>query len=78
EVTEILCLIQTHKMRPFPVLLYDSSYWAGFLEWMKNFTLPQGYISEEDLRLLVMCNDIDHVVAAVSKWYERQELMPIP
>ena len=77
-VTEVLCLIQTHKMRPFPVLLYDSSYWAGFLEWMKNFTLPQGYISEEDLRLLVMCNDIDHVVAAVSKWYERQELMPIP
>ena len=78
EGTEILCRRQTHKMRPFPVLLYDSSYWAGFLEWMKNFTLPQGYISEEDLRLLVMCNDIDHVVAAVSKWYERQELMPIP
>jgi len=78
EVTEILCLMQTHKMRPFPVILYDSAYWNGFLDWMKNYTLPQGYISEEDLKLLVICDDVDHVVNAISHWHERQEIIAEP
>jgi len=74
ELTEILCLIQTHKMRPFPVVLYGSEYWTGLLEWMRKSTLPGGYISEEDLGLLVLCDDIQHVVDTVHEWYDRQEL----
>ncbi|MBN1855735.1 MAG: TIGR00730 family Rossman fold protein [Dehalococcoidia bacterium] len=78
EVTEILCLIQTHKMRPFPVILFDSSYWAGFVDWMKKCTLPLGYVDDEDLKLLVMCNDVDHVVETVSKWREQQGILTTP
>lgn len=74
ELTEILCLIQTHKMRPFPVILYGSQYWKGLLEWMRKSTLAGGFISEEDLSLLVLCDDIQHVVDTVHEWYERQEL----
>jgi uncharacterized protein (TIGR00730 family) len=74
ELTEILCLIQTHKMRPFPVILYGSQYWTGFLEWMRKSTLVGGFIAEEDLGLLVLCDDIQRVVDIVHEWYERQEL----
>ena len=74
ELTEILCLIQTHKMRPFPVILFGSKYWTGFLEWMRTSTLAGGFIAEEDLGLLVLCDDIQHVVDTVHEWYERQEL----
>jgi len=74
ELTEILCLIQTHKMRPFPVILFGSEYWTGFLDWMRKSTLAGGYISEEDLGLLVLCDDIQHVVDTVHEWYDRQEL----
>jgi uncharacterized protein (TIGR00730 family) len=74
ELTEVLTLIQTHKIRPFPVLLYDSDYWNGFLDWLRNCTLDKGFISEEDLHLLRVCDDTDEIVDAVNKWYRKQEI----
>ncbi len=74
ELTEILCLIQTHKMKPFPVILYDSTYWSGLLEWLRVTTLDGGFISEEDLGLLVVCDDVQDVVKTVREWYEKQQI----
>jgi len=74
ELTEVLTLMQTHKIKPFPVILFDSHYWNGFLEWLRNYTLARGYISEEDLHLLRVCDDTDEVVEAVRKWYLKQEI----
>ncbi|NQT05298.1 MAG: LOG family protein, partial [Dehalococcoidia bacterium] len=74
ELTEVLTLMQTLKIRPFPVLLYGSDYWSGFLDWLKNHTLAGGFISEEDLRLLRVCDDTEEIVDAVCKWYQNQEI----
>jgi len=74
ELTEVLTLMQTHKIRPFPVLLYGSDYWNGFLDWLKNCTLAQGFISEKDLHLLRICDDTDEIVDAVRRWYLNQEI----
>jgi uncharacterized protein (TIGR00730 family) len=74
ELTEVLTLIQTQKIRPFPVLLYDSSYWNGFLEWLRNCTLAGGFISEEDLHLLRVCDNIDDMVSAVQKWHKEHKI----
>jgi uncharacterized protein (TIGR00730 family) len=74
ELTEVLTLMQTHKIRPFPVLLYGSDYWNGFLDWLRNCTLDRGFISEEDLHLLRVCDDTDEIVDAVNKWYRKQEI----
>jgi uncharacterized protein (TIGR00730 family) len=74
ELTEVLTLIQTHKIRPFPVLLYGSDYWNGFLDWLRNCTLDKGFISKEDLHLLRVCDDTDEIVAAVNKWHRKQEI----
>jgi uncharacterized protein (TIGR00730 family) len=74
ELTEVLTLMQTLKIRPFPVLLYGSDYWNGFLDWLKNRTLAGGFISEEDLHLLRVCDGTEEIVNAVCKWYRKQEI----
>jgi len=74
ELTEVLTLIQTRKIKPFPVILFSSTYWKGFLEWFRTCTLACGYISEEDLDLLRLCDDTDEVVETVRKWYLKQEI----
>jgi uncharacterized protein (TIGR00730 family) len=75
ELTEVLTLMQTHKIRPFPVLLFDSQYWKGFLDWLKSFVLAKEFISEDDLNLLRICDNTDEVVEAVQSWYIRQEIV---
>ncbi len=75
ELTEVLTLIQTHKIKPFPVVLYNTQYWEGFLNWLKNTVLARGLISEEDFHLLRVSDHPEEVVEAVQKWYIRQEVV---
>ena len=51
ETFEALTLIQTNKGRQFPVVLFDSGYWTGLIEWLRETVLDAGYISSEDLDL---------------------------
>ena len=74
ELTEVLTLMQTHKIKPFPAILVDSAYWKGLLDWMRNTTLAQGFIAEEDLKLLRVCDTVDEVVEAVGMWQRKHEL----
>ncbi|MFW6150454.1 MAG: TIGR00730 family Rossman fold protein [Chloroflexota bacterium] len=75
ELTEILTLVQTRKIRPFPVILFGSEYWNGFLDWLRNCALARGFISEQDFDLLRLCDDVDTVIDTVHRWYERQEVV---
>jgi len=74
ELTEVLTLIQTHKIRPFPVILFDSKFWQGFLDWLRNIGLASGYVSEEDFDLLRISDTPDDVVNAVQSWYIKQQI----
>ena len=75
EVTELLTLMQTHKIKPFPVVMFDSRYWQGFLDWLRNLVLSRGFISEDDFDLLRVCDTPDEVVEAVHRWYQKQEIV---
>ncbi len=75
ELTEILTLIQTHKIKPFPVILFDSNYWKGFLDWLRHSALVEGYISERDFDLLRVCDEPNDVIEAVHAWHENQEVV---
>jgi uncharacterized protein (TIGR00730 family) len=72
ELTEVLTLIQTGKIKPFPVVLFNTGYWKGFLEWMQNKSLASGYISPEDMNLLRLSDDPKEVVDIIRSWYLRQ------
>lgn len=72
ELTEVLNLIQSHKIKPFPVVLFDSSYWRGFLDWLKDSVLARAFISEEDFSLLTVCDEPEEAVNTVQQWYAKQ------
>jgi len=74
EVSEVLTLMQTHKIRPFPVILFSSEYWKGLLDWLRGSALVRGFISEDDFKLLRVCDTIGEVVEAVQRWYLKQEI----
>ena len=75
ELTEVLTLMQTHKIKPFPVVLFNSEYWEGFLTWLKNLALAKEFISEDDLSLLRVCDHPDEVIECVRRWYMNQEVI---
>jgi uncharacterized protein (TIGR00730 family) len=75
EVTEVLTLMQTHKIKPFPVILFNSRYWEKFLDWLQSIVLANGFISEDDFDLLRVCDNPDEVVKAVERWYTKQEVV---
>jgi uncharacterized protein (TIGR00730 family) len=72
ELFEALTLIQTGKVLHFPVVLFDSDYWAELLEWIKGELLVDGMISPEDLDLLHVVDDVDEAVARVLECYDRR------
>jgi uncharacterized protein (TIGR00730 family) len=75
EVTEVLTLMQTFKIRPFPVILFDSHFWGGFLEWLQTTVLARGYIAEDDFNLLRICDEPDRVIEAVNQWCAKHEVI---
>src|SRR4028119_1992973 len=52
ELFEALTLIQTGKIRDFPIVLFGSSYWKGLLGWLRDTMAAEGKASEADLGLL--------------------------
>src|SRR5438132_3099475 len=62
ELFEALTLIQTHKIRDFPVVLFGSRYWDGLLTWIREFALLEGKVSEDDLKLLHLTDSPAKVV----------------
>ena len=75
ELTEVLTLMQTHKIKPFPIVLFKSEFWEGFLDWLRSTVLPRKYISESDFDLLRVLDRPDEVVEAIRKWYVGHEVV---
>ncbi len=65
ELTEILVLIQTQKMKSFPVVLLGASYWKGMLEFFRDTLLAQSTIAKADLDRLIVTDDPAQVVDAI-------------
>jgi hypothetical protein len=65
ELFEALTLIQTHKIRDFPVVLFGKRYWSGLLDWIREVTLAEGKISAQDLDLLYITDSPAEVVVKI-------------
>jgi uncharacterized protein (TIGR00730 family) len=65
ELFEALTLVQTKKIHRFPIVLVDSEYWGGLLDWIKTRLLAEGTISPEDLSLLVVTDSIDEACEVI-------------
>ncbi len=67
ELFEALTLIQTDRIKPFPVILVESDYWKNLLDWVRERLLESNKISPEDLDLVQLLDDPSDVVAAVKR-----------
>lgn len=54
ELFEAITLVQTGKVHNFPIILFDSAYWGGLLQWVRQTMLTEGKISPADLNLLLV------------------------
>lgn len=57
ELFEALTLIQTHKIKPFPVVLMGVDYWQGLVDWIRARMLAEGCISEDEMDLFLLTDD---------------------
>ena len=74
ELFETITLIQTHKIRPFPVILVGAHYWAGLLDWLRQQVVARGYLRGSDVDLLKVTDDPAEVVGYITRFYEGQAM----
>jgi len=67
ELFEAVTLIQTERIKPFPLILVGSDYWTGLVDWIKDRLLADKRISPEELEILQIMDEPDEIVKAVEK-----------
>ena len=72
ELYESLTLIQTGKIKHFPVVLFDTEHWREMLDWIRGDLLAEGMISPADLDLLYPTDDPTEAVEYVLAAYQRR------
>ncbi len=67
ELSEALVLIQTKRIKPFPIILMGTEFWGGLIDWFKNRIVADGYCKEEDLNLFHVTDSPEEAVAHIKK-----------
>jgi len=67
EIFEAITLIQTRRIKPFPVVLVGSDYWGPLWEWVKKNPLDRGLVSPEDMDLVTLVDDPDEVAKIIKR-----------
>ena len=63
ELFEALTLVQTKKVTSFPIVLLGEAYWGGLMAWLRDTVRDEGKVSEADLGLITLTDDVDEAVA---------------
>ena len=69
ELFEALTLIQTGKVRNFPVILFNRAYWQGVVNWMRSTMLPGGKLEAKDLDLLMITDSAEEACQRIIDCY---------
>jgi uncharacterized protein (TIGR00730 family) len=72
ELYETLTLIQTGKVRHFPVVLFGADHWSEMLRWVRRELLRDRLISPGDADLLHVTDEVEEAVEAIVAGYERR------
>ncbi|NDY55626.1 TIGR00730 family Rossman fold protein [Desulfovibrio sulfodismutans] len=67
ELFEALVLIQTHRIKPFPIILMGSDYWGGLVDWLKKEVITRKFLGEEDLDMFRVYDTPEEVVAFIKR-----------
>ena len=67
ELFEVITLVQTRRIRPFPIIMVGSDHWAGMLGWIRNRLLTQSLISPKDMDIIQVLDNPEEIVDTVRK-----------
>lgn len=70
ELLEVLTLVQTGMGRRIPIILFDSQFWSGLIDWLRATLVKQGMISADDVELIQVTDDVDRVVEMIFDFYD--------
>jgi uncharacterized protein (TIGR00730 family) len=62
ELFEALTLVQTQKVTSFPIVLIGTAYWSGLVDWIRGTVLADGKVSEQDLDMIRLTDDVDEAI----------------
>lgn len=72
ELFEAVTLIQTNRIKTFPLFLVDSTFWNPMLDWLRSSVKARGFITEDELNLLTVIDDPDELVDQIV-WCENEK-----
>lgn len=67
ELFEAVTLIQTRRIKSFPIILVGKDYWSGMVEWIKERMLEAGNINADDMMFFNIIDDPDEVVNTIRR-----------
>ena len=76
ELMEVLTLVQTGKIRRVPIILMNSRFWAGLIDWIRGQLLADRMIGIDDPDLLKVIDDPQEVVDAIFAHYHMRGFEP--
>ncbi|GMT42220.1 MAG: cytokinin riboside 5'-monophosphate phosphoribohydrolase [bacterium] len=65
ELFETVTLMQTKKIKRFPMVLMNSEHWAGLLDWIKTRLKKDGFIDVNDMDYLTVVDSVDEAVSVI-------------
>jgi uncharacterized protein (TIGR00730 family) len=73
ELFEALTLIQTGKLKHFPLIMMGTEYWNGLLAWVRDRVAADGNISPEDIDLVTSTDSVDHAVEIIAEAHRKAQ-----
>ena len=67
ELSEAFVLAQTNRIKPFPIILYGKEFWEGLLDWIRTRMVKEGYLREEELDLVTVCDTPEEVLSTIRR-----------
>jgi len=78
ELMEVLTLVQTGKIRRLPIILVNSKFWSGLLDWVNGQLLADKMIGVDDPSLMRVIDDPAQIVEAIFDHYQARGFEPSP
>jgi len=67
ELFEAITLIQTKRIRYFPIILMDAGFWKGLLDWAKVTLIKEGTISESDFDIFNIVDTPEEAMSIIKR-----------
>ncbi|MBC3186146.1 TIGR00730 family Rossman fold protein [Corynebacterium sp. zg-331] len=73
ELFEVLCMVQTGKIRNYPIVLVGTRYWGGLIEWITTRLVEEKMMAPGDGDLFFVTDSVAEAVAHIRAVHEENK-----